>query len=504
MVDPPNEAELQLRQWLGTLRRRWLVLLAVLVVAVGTALVYLGVRAPVYSASAQVTVGVPTDSSSPQVGLDLAGLAELAKSVEVTRQVTQQLGAHLEPVVTPLGTDVLSIEVRSASPSLAADAANTYADVLVKVRNDDVQAQLAQAAEQLQERITDVDTQVAALPGTESTNGPVRTQLEAQRSAYSDALSKVRVQSALALLNGERVLSRASAPTAPSQLASAEVVVLALVLGLVLGIGAITLAEYADGRVRQNSPDPLGAGLPIVGTVPRFRPRAGRRIRDLGSWVLHLRTWRRRDVAVLPEPSSRISESYRSLRTTLLAPVAGAPPRTVLVTSAAGEDSAAEVAVNLAIALTRSKRPVVLVDVDYRHRDRLSRLLPTSTSDDEPGLAAALDDGADLEDVTSKVDGIDGLSVVPAGLLDPAVAADLLASSKAQPVLAGLSTKDELVLLVAPSVLHASETAHLALCVDATLLVTRAGVTRRKDVARAVERLADVGASRVGLVLVTR
>jgi Mrp family chromosome partitioning ATPase/capsular polysaccharide biosynthesis protein len=494
MEIPGIEPELQLRQWLRILRRRWVVLATTVLVALGTGLLYVGLRAPVYHAEAQVAVATSTDAR--QANLDVAALAELARSAEVRRRVDQELGRHLDPTAAPRGTGVLTIGVDADDAGLAADAANTYADALVTVRTDAIKAQLADASQQLQEQINEVDGQIAGLAGAEGT-AEARAQLQTQRNAYSEALNGLRVESALALLNSERVISRASAPGGTTQLPAASVALLALLVGAMVGVGLVAVAEYSDGRVRRTGPDRIGGGSPVLGTIPVARgPRSA-------WWTPRRAASQPAGPVLLAKPSDAASAAYRNLRSTLLNTVPGPKGHVVQVTSARDEDGATEVAANLAIGLALAGRPTILVNLDYLRPDRLATMLP-GTPDDGVGLAGVLRGEADLRDVMSKVPDVDGLWVVSPGDVYPAEPADVLATEKAEAALAALAELEEVVVVASPPALLASETSLVAGLVSASLLVVRAGSTRRSDVAAAVDRLEQAAVPLVGVVLVDR
>jgi Mrp family chromosome partitioning ATPase len=68
-------------------------------------------------------------------------------------------------------------------------------------------------------------------------------------------------------------------------------------------------------------------------------------------------------------------------------------------------------------------------------------------------------------------------------------------------VLAALQAEADVVLIDSPPVLPVTDAAVLSGRVDVTLLVTRAGVTTRRQLTRAVEVLQQVDAPLVGTVL---
>jgi polysaccharide biosynthesis transport protein len=497
MEDPPNRDALQLRSWLTVLRRRWVVLVVTVSVLLALALVYLAFRTPSYVAQAQVATSAgTTEATSGGSTLDVEGLAELVRSIEVAGRVRQQLGRGVTPTVDVSGTDILTISVAAKDPAFAADAANTVADALVAVRVDEAQAQVAEAAQQLQQQINDVDTRIDALPASTARDDPARTELVRERAAYADALSELRVQSVLTRLNGERVISRAVAPTLPSQESAVAVLVLAVVLGTVLGAGLVGLVEFADDRVRSRRDDPLGGHLPLLTTLPRRRARPFARP--------HPGT-----LATIEDPSGAVADAYRALRSLLLTPAVGDAPRVLLLASCDTTSSAVDVATNLAVTTARGGTPTLLVDCDFRRSfdqsDVLDALFVTGveTASRPGGLATLMHEDVVLDDVISLSTVVPDLSILASGVLDGMDPGDLLVGDEATWLVGELSSRKGVVLLLAPPVLRAPETATLAALADASILVVRAGGTRRRSVSESIQRLVDVGAERVGAVMLT-
>ena len=68
-------------------------------------------------------------------------------------------------------------------------------------------------------------------------------------------------------------------------------------------------------------------------------------------------------------------------------------------------------------------------------------------------------------------------------------------------MLAALQSESDIVMIDSPPVLPVTDAAVLSARVDATLVVSRAGATSRRDLARAVEVLRQVDAPLVGTVL---
>ena len=95
---------------------------------------------------------------------------------------------------------------------------------------------------------------------------------------------------------------------------------------------------------------------------------------------------------------------------------------------------------------------------------------------------------------------VEGLTVLPSGELPPNPA-ELMGSQRMQELLHELAQQVDVVLIDSPPVLSVADAAVLARGVDGVLLVLEAGKTRREAARHAVERLRQVGANLVGVVL---
>jgi non-specific protein-tyrosine kinase len=96
--------------------------------------------------------------------------------------------------------------------------------------------------------------------------------------------------------------------------------------------------------------------------------------------------------------------------------------------------------------------------------------------------------------------GVDGLSVLTSGPLPPNPA-DLMGSRRMEEVISALSAEADQVLFDTPPVVAVTDAAVLASKVDGVLVVISAGKTRREYARTAVQRLQQINARVVGIVL---
>ncbi len=201
------------------------------------------------------------------------------------------------------------------------------------------------------------------------------------------------------------------------------------------------------------------------------------------------------NLITLTDPTSPAAEAYRRLRVNLMAVGGELPLRTLLVAAAGPDSDKAAVVANLAVTFAKVGKRVILVDCDLR-RPSQHTLFGVSNA---AGVTTVIQDEAAVLPLQATSEAT--LRLLASG---PAVAvsADLLASPGMGRLLARLAEEADLVLLDAPPVTLATDTAELASQVSGVLLTVAAGHTKRDDAQRAKELLAQVGARLVGAVLV--
>jgi capsular exopolysaccharide synthesis family protein len=210
-------------------------------------------------------------------------------------------------------------------------------------------------------------------------------------------------------------------------------------------------------------------------------------------------SWKKRDrplVVSTSHPLSVSAEAYRSLRTSLQFIRQDHDLKTLLVTSPAAAEGKTSTIANLGTVFAQAGERVVMLSCDLR-RPRLGQFFGF---DEQPGLTTVLRGEVSLTEALQQVKGQDNLWVLGAGKL-PANPAELLAGPAALALFTALRAEFDLVLIDSPPVLPVTDATVLSKDSDGVLLVLAAGQTRRADVRRATEKLAQVNATMMGTIL---
>ena len=334
-----------------------LILVLVPAAAIGASLM----QTPTYGASAQVLIN-PVGSASggysdPQrIAQTKATLARVPAVVGRVLKAVPEAGLDQEEflksssVSATLGSDILTFYVENSDPALATKLATEYAQAFTEY-----QGQLDnEAAERL---LAEVRQQIA--------------QLEADGDAGTANYD--------ALQRREETLSAAAA----AQKSSAQVVqpaddapkvgprtvrngLIAFCLGLVLALVVVFLADALDTRVKSVDAIREALGLRLLGRLatPPSRVR------------------KQNQLVMFADPTGPEAEQFRSLRWSLDLANAEPDARVIMITSAVDGEGKSTTVANLAVALARAGRRVVVVDADLAspHLHQLFGL------DQQPGL----------------------------------------------------------------------------------------------------------------------
>jgi succinoglycan biosynthesis transport protein ExoP len=479
------EGELGLRDYVDVLRRRKSLIIVVAMLLTVPTLVLSLLRTPVYAGQAELLLqprtsetlfdpnnGVPRDPNR-----DVQNEIRILRSEPVRAAVREQLGSAPKVTARPDGpTDIVQVTARSTDPKQAADVANAYAKAYIEYRRKQAVDDVLAASQQIQSKITDLQKQIDAAAA-----GSVRDSLVQAQSLFKQKLDQLQVDGALKQ-GGAQLVTPATPPTSPVEPRPVRSGAIALVMGLVIGLGLAFLREFLDDSVKSKDEfERVAQGVPVLGLIPVVSAWRGRETPYLVS---------------IADPSSPAAEAYRTLRTSIQFLGLDQPMRTLQITSANPQEGKTTTLSNLAVALARSGSTVAIVCCDLR-RPRVHEFFGLSN---DVGFTSVLLGKVPLAGAMQEVPDQARLSLLASGPLPPNPS-ELLSSKRTVEVLGSLQAEYDIVLIDAPPVLPVTDALVLSGRVDATLLVAVAGATTRKEAARAVELMRQVDAPLVGAVL---
>jgi capsular exopolysaccharide synthesis family protein len=292
-----------------------------------------------------------------------------------------------------------------------------------------------------------------------------------------------------------------------------QVMGMAMVIGLMIGLGSALLREMMEQPLRSVEETANFLGLPVLGAVPHISAKnlVATRFTHFGpSWrtyldfVGHIRrlgkmrptmAMMHRGQEMHLHPASNVAEAYRAIRTAIYFGLGDQPAKTILITSPLATDGKTTLASNLAISIAQVGRRVLLIDADFRNpmQHKIFSL------GDEHGLSEVLDGRAKLSDAARKTS-VGKLEILPCGPL-PANPAELLNSRALLDLLKEASECYDQVFVDSPPVIPVSDARVLAASCDGTILTLRAGKSTRRLADQALDALAAVGAHVLGVVV---
>lgn len=484
-MTPESGSAPTLRSYIALARRRkwWIIGTALLGLTVSLAM---SLNQPdQYSSTAQILVepsGTPTATGAlaPVTPTGVQTDLQLVTSAQVEIAVGKRLGSKPSISASEVAqTDVIAITAISFSPLRAALIANTYAKAFVNYQQQLAINDLATVEAQLRTHISTLGQQIGKLRG-QADAASQQTALLNQQAVLREQLAQMQVSGAVAT-GGVELVTPALAPGAPSSPKPREDGVLGLVAGLILGLAFAFLRDSFDDRLSSKEAAEELSGAPVLAMVPMIS------------------SWKKRDrplVVSTSHPLSVSAEAYRSLRTSLQFIRQDHDLKTLLVTSPAAAEGKTSTIANLGTVFAQAGERVVMVSCDLR-RPRLGQFFGL---DEQPGLTTVLRGEVSLTEALQQVKGQDNLWILGAGKL-PANPAELLAGPAALALFTALRAEFDLVLIDSPPVLPVTDATVLSKDSDGVLLVLAAGQTRRADVRRATEKLAQVNATMMGTIL---
>jgi protein-tyrosine kinase len=178
------------------------------------------------------------------------------------------------------------------------------------------------------------------------------------------------------------------------------------------------------------------------------------------------------DLVSLANPDGPEAELFKLLRTRILFPPSGRPPRTILVTSAVAEEGKTFVAANLAVNIAKNvDEHVLLVDCDLRKPSIHAKFGFNRVK----GLSEYLTAGLELASLLLKT-GVGKLTLLTSGA-PPPNPSELITSSKMAALIEELKARydDRYIIIDSPPLMMAPETSAIAKWVDGILLVVKYG-----------------------------
>ena len=488
-IDEGDSRVPDLRDRGRTLWRHRRIIAVTVVVVVGAAIGLSLMQTKVYQTTADIIIQPtgpdqilnPSQSDAQSSARDIAKETAVLRSRVMSDAARQKLGhdPSISISSSDATSDVVSITAQSSDPAVAAKDANGYAAAYVAFRRGQTIDSLFRAGQQIQASLHALDTRIATLaPGS-----PALAAAQLQQSGLQQELVQIQTATNLNQLGGARIISAAGVPGSPVSPKPKHNAELALILGLLLGIGLAFLREFLDDKIESRDDLELAtSGLPVLGQIQSV-DASRKATNEL--------------VTLNPSPTEEAaSEAYRTLRTSIQFLSLDQSLRTIQVTSAESGEGKSVTVANLAIAFARAGRQVAIICCDLR-RPRVHEFFGLGN---KIGFTSVVLGECTAIEALQLVPTEPNLAILAAGPAAPNPS-ELLSSNRAWETISAIAERADVVFVDTPPVLPVSDALVVSGMADATIVVASAGATTRRSLKRAMGLLHQVEAPLVGSVL---
>ena len=256
-------------------------------------------------------------------------------------------------------------------------------------------------------------------------------------------------------------------------------------IGLLIGMLLAVILEAIDTNLKTIHDIEQGLQLPLLGAIPtvsadQLLPATFQKsamTRDVSRW-------------------SRIAESFRAIRTSILLSSPGSPPKVIMIASTRPTEGKTSIAALMAITLAMNGSKVFLVDGDLRRpaihlRFKVAKGL---------GLSSVLSGKATLEEALVAWPELPNLHILPSGPVPP-LPSELLGSKQMEDLLTQMRALSDVIIIDTPPVLAVTDASILGRLADATILVVRYGTANKQVVLRCLDLLERSGAHLLGVAV---
>ena len=306
----------------------------------------------------------------------------------------------------------------------------------------------------------------------------LQREAEGERHVYNALLQQEKEMRVISnsRANNVQLMDAAEVPGGPYTPNHGRDWLMALVLGLALGVAFAYTIEYLDDTVKIPDDITRRLKLPLLGLVPAV---SGSRVPMLLNPVPH-----------------DFGEAFRSLRTSLVFTNGTDGNRMIAVTSSQPLEGKTTTACNLAVALALGGARVMLIDADMR-RPGLHR---TMGLPNDVGLSHVLTGQGRIRDAVQRTSD-PNLYVMTAGRTPPNPS-ELLSSARMKHLIANLKTSPfDWVIIDTPPVLAVTDAVIVAPYVAGLVFVVGSEMTRRAHAERAIEMIQSGKPNIIGAVL---
>ncbi len=339
----------------------------------------------------------------------------------------------------------------------------------------------------------------------------LQIEVENMRTLLAFLVNKQNETQVSARISGQRtsnvrVVDKALVPQTPVSPNVKRNIMMALLLGIFLGLGLAFAVEFLDTSIKSPEDVEKLVGLPSLGIIPTFSA-------DGASKHLYLdyysyghkdkvapdltKDGRETSIELINHyyPNLAVSEAYRTIRTSILFSHTDREAFQVITFSSAfPQEGKSTTTTNIAVSFSQLGDKVLLIDGDLR-RPRLHRIFKTRNVQ---GLSNALTGRVQLKDAIQKTF-VENLWLLASGPIPPNPA-ELLNSARMRQVIAQLKENFNYIFIDSPPLLFVSDASILSSMSDSTVIVLRPEKAHRKPFLTSITEIQRAKQNLIGVI----
>ena len=310
------------------------------------------------------------------------------------------------------------------------------------------------------------------------------------RSRYEEAKLTVAIKTGDA-----QILDFARKPKKGLGNNAKRTLLLGVFLGLSFGVFLAFLIEMLD-KTLKTIDEIEKYGLSVLGIIPDINPddKMNFKKRFFGFQKKHNSNLERK-LITREDPKSPVSESYRSLRTSILYSTQK-EVKSILVSSAGPGEGKTTTVSNLAITYANLGKKTLLVDTDLR-RPVLHKVFNLKK---EPGVTNFISSQTnDYESIVKKTE-IENLYVITSGIIPPNPS-EMLGSNRMIEFVRLLEVNFDMILFDSPPLVAVTDANMISREIDQIILVVKVGQTDKKAFHHTISNLKNIKAPIGGVIM---
>ncbi len=340
----------------------------------------------------------------------------------------------------------------------------------IEATRHNVESTINSALRGLQIQRTDLERQIrkyggriSDAPTQEKEFMTISRQQEIKATLYTMLLQK-REENAITLAataNNGRIIENPACSEFPVAPKKKIIMLVALIIGMGIPMGVIYIIDLLSFRIEGRSDVEKLTSLPIIGDMP----------------VSEHKNDEERPIVVRSDDNDIMTETFRSLRTSLLFMMGDSGKKTILVTSTTSGEGKTFISTNLATSLSLLGKKVIILGLDIR-KPGLNKVFKLSTKDKGITQYLSAPHTTDIHTLIQPSNVTPNLYVLPGGAIPPNPT-ELVARQALVDVINILREEYDYIVMDTAPIGMVTDTQLIARVADASVYVCRADYTNK-------------------------